>query len=427
MSETPALHTNNRSYQLLAVLAVACLLRLGLVAVWYTPDLNRFQNGDYTLYRIGAEHFRQNAALDNSLFLVRPPAFPLMIDLLGLNDTAVLITNAMLGALAAPLTYVLARQFRLMQRLSLFAALVVAVDPASVLYSSYLGAESLANVTLVLALILLIGSLRSSRQNLALPLSLLGGFMLAASSLARPATFLLWIVLAVWGLVAYRGRWAVIAIFVLSSGFATGVWIVHNGIVFGNYTFSTIGVYNLLYYRAASVESHGAGLSMDETYTELSRRVEERLGHDTAHVDAGTRHGHYAVTAELQPVMQSVALDVFAQYPAIYVLTIPVGAYRILGLTDVASPWLRLLFLGWNVVLVLGLGVGLVGWFRTQQRALFWLVLLVCVYYIGGTLIVQTSGIDTRARTMLTPLMAVATVYGLEYAIRNWALARRRR
>lgn len=405
---------NRDLIQLLTIFALACVLRFALIVAWYTPNLQNFSGGDYELYSIGAEDIQQRGSFDNSLFLIRPPLFPIMISVLGLNANMVLVVNAILGALIAPLTYLFARQCRLSKALSLFAALIVAVDPASIIYTAFLGSEALANISLLISLILLLAGLRSSGLRTGLLLAIVAGVALAFSSLARPATFMLWAVLAVWGMIAYRRKWAFVIVFMLVSAIAVGAWVVHNGVVFGNYTFSTIGTYNLLYYRAASVESRGAGLSLDETYTELSRRVEARLGHDTSKVDAGTRYGHEAATAELQPVIQTVALEVFVKYPIIYLLTLPIGLYHVLVLTDVDSPLATILFIGWNLCLVVATGAGLIVLYRKMRRDMFWFILLICAYYIVGTLVVQTSGIDTRARTMLTPLMAIAAVYWLQ-------------
>ncbi|MCC6613663.1 MAG: hypothetical protein IT320_09315 [Anaerolineae bacterium] len=400
---------------LVVIFVVACAVRLAYVGARYTPDLSSFQDGDYRLYEIGAEHIEQYGRFDNSLFLVRPPAFPILIYLLGLNGTAVLIANVIMGALIAPLTYVLARQWGLAANLSLAAGLIAALDPTSIIYSAYLGSESLANLTLLAALMLLITSVRSRTRPRALPWAALAALALVVSLLARPASFLVWIVLVVWGLLSYRKQWVAVALFALICAGGIGTWIAHNGSVFGNPTFSTIGVYNLLYYRAASVESRGANLPIEDTYVELSRRVEARLGHDTSTVDGATRHGHYAATADLQTAMTGVALDVFTTYPVVYLLTIPIGLWRILGWTQNVPGGLMIVLAVWNLGLVLAAAGGLIALFRHKQYSLFWLILLVCAYYIAGTIIVQTSGIDTRGRTMLTPLLAIGAVYGLSW------------
>ena len=133
--------TSNRRLLLLAVFALAVAVRLALIAIQYTDDLAHFQSGDYTLYRIGGEHICAQGDTSNSLFLLRPPLFPLVVCALGVDDRAVLLANAIIGAALAPLTVILARQLRLGPRPAQAAGLVVALDPASVAYSAWLGAD----------------------------------------------------------------------------------------------------------------------------------------------------------------------------------------------------------------------------------------------------------------------------------------------
>jgi hypothetical protein len=398
---------------LLGVLALALVLRLGLVAVRYTDDLRSFQSGDYKLYYIGAEHIKMYGNFNNSLFLVRPPLFPIMIYALNLNSVAVLLVNAVLGAFVAPFTCILARRLRIPPIPAVLAGLIVALDPASVVYSSYLGAESLATLAMVLSVILLLQAVGATKRPIALAWAIAAAIFLSLSALARPAAYLLWIVLALGVLLVYRQRWQVALLFSALSLVGVVGWIVYNGITFGNYTYSTIGVYNLLYYRAASVEHTATNKDIDSVYTELSTRVEKLLGHDTSNVDSGTRQGHYAATASVQNAMITVALDVFASHPASYLATIPVGIIRMYGWTEILPSWLRFPELIWNALFVFGTALGLWYAYRQRQWLLFWLVLLVIVYYTGGTLAVQTSGLDTRMRSMLTPFMAASSIYAL--------------
>jgi hypothetical protein len=242
----------------------------------------------------------------------------------------------------------------------------------------------------------------------------LAAVFLVASAYVRPAAYLLWIVLVGVGLLVYHSRWRALLVYGALSVLGIGAWVAHNSAVFGNPTFSTIGIYNLLYYRAVSVESLGSGAAVEDTYVELSRRVEEQLGRDTSVVNSGTRHGHYAVTADLQPVMQAVAFEVFRTYPLVYLATIPLGMYRILLSLNSGIPWLQGIALVMNVFLLILAALGLWVWWRARDYAFFWLVFLLCAYFIVGTLSVQTSGIDVRARTMLTPLLAIAALTGVQ-------------
>ena len=117
--------------------------------------------------------------------------------------------------------------------------------------------------------------------------------------------------------------------------------------------------------------------------------------------------------------MTEVASEVFLEHPLEYLLTIPVGLYRVLLEIKIEAhgnnnwglpPWVGIV---WNVALLLAASIGLHNlWHRRDWSAAAFLC-LPCLYFIVGTLLVQTSGIDTRARVMITPLLAVLAAYGL--------------
>jgi hypothetical protein len=83
------------------------------------------------------------------------------------------------------------------------------------------------------------------------------------------------------------------------------------------------------------------------------------------------------------------------------------------GQTQVFGGWQAYLDVIWNVAFTLLAGVGLwLGW-RHKAWPLFWFALLTGLYFVGGTMLVKTAGLDTRERTMLTPLMAACAAYAL--------------
>ena len=169
--------------------------------------------------------------------------------------------------------------------------------------------------------------------------------------------------------------------------------------------------------RAASVRYQATQQDIDAVYAELAGRVEARLGNDTADITAAQRHHHYTGSPALQNALTAVALEVFLEHPLQYLLTIPVGAYRLLIKVSGGLFWLGI---GWNVLL-LALACGGLWRLVAARRwldALF--LLLPSAYFVIGTLLFFTSGIDTRARVMVTPLLAVMATYGL-----LWWLERR--
>lgn len=392
------------------VLAISA--RLALIA-YHNADIGAFESGDYALYRIGGEHIREYGDLTNSLFLLRPPLFPLLIAALKLDHIAILMVNALIGSTLVPLTAILAHQLGLSSRLALGAALITALDPASIVYSSFLGPEPLANAALACMAIALLQAVVYTRGPSSLAWGTVAGAALVLSVLARPAPYLLWIPLTTWALIVYRKQLLAIGIYALVAVIGIGSWVIHNGQVFDNYTVSTVGAYSMLYYRAASVERWATGNNIEDVYIELSRRVEKRMGRDPSQVDVNTRHHHYTGPSELTRVMTAVAIDVYTDHPLYYFATIPVGLARMYGWTNLLPVWSRLPEVLWNIMFVAASAVGL--WCSWRRR--HWLLLcytgLFGLYFTVGTMVSQTSGLDTRMRTMLVPFMAILSVYGI--------------
>lgn len=408
-----------QSYWLAGLFLLALALRLLLLFAWYTDDLHLFESGDYALYRIGAEHWLAHGDFNNSLFLVRPPLFPLVIALLGVNNVLVLLVNAIIGALCAPLTVVLSRALRLPSRLTTIAGLIVAIDPASIIYSSFLGPEPLANLFLLASVIALLKSWTMERTHTALAFGALAGLALVLSMAARPAAFLLWLPLGLWLLLRNRQRWLRLFMFVVPCLLWVLVWTGHNARVLGSATYSTISTYNLLYYRAAAVERLATSDDIDEVYTHLSREVEDRLGNVEVPVDSDRRFHHFTPDAAQQSAMTATALEVFRTYPLHYIALIPVGVFNMFLETGKLSGVWHILDMIWNTALLTGTLIGLLVALRRREWTLFWCVLLVGAYFSVGTLFVQTSGMDTRMRTMLTPFMAVSAAYALSLRLQR--------
>ena len=122
-------------------LAALTLAALGLRLAWglgaLAKDVALVDQGDYASYKIAAQHWLAQGDFSHAMFLVRPPAFPLLIALSGLNDVLVIALNALAGALLVPLTWLLARRLAFGERSALPAALLVAVDPLSIRFTAF--------------------------------------------------------------------------------------------------------------------------------------------------------------------------------------------------------------------------------------------------------------------------------------------------
>ena len=97
---------------LLLITLAGLLLRVGYVLSIYEPSLLSVYLDDFTSYRNAAIDILQgDLEFKNSVYLVRPPLFPLLVAALDIQPILILAVNILLGAAIIPLTYVLARHF----------------------------------------------------------------------------------------------------------------------------------------------------------------------------------------------------------------------------------------------------------------------------------------------------------------------------
>ena len=309
------------------------------------------------------------------------------------------------------MTYVLAKKLGTSERLGLLASIIVAIDPTSIKYSGVLVAEPFANLLLALAFVSMLKARGISKGANALAWAALAGAFVALSALTRPSAYMLWLPMAIWlGIARRQGRILATGALILVGFGGAWLWMNHNATVFGHRTFTTIGNYNLLYYRAASVLHQATGNEIDDVYAELARRVETTLGNDAAKISAKKRHEHYTGSPQLQSAMTEVAMGVFRDHPLHYALTIPPGLFRFLLQVDGPLYWIGLV---WNLALIGTAAFGLSWLIQAKNWTSAVFLALPSVYFMSGTLLVQTSGIDTRARAMITPLLAIMAAHGI--------------
>lgn len=402
-------------HKLIALTLVAIAIRVTWAVVRYQDDPLLVDFGDYVLYEIGAQHWLAERDFSNSLFLVRPPLFALLIAGLGVNAMAVLVVNAVIGGLITPLTFGIARQLGLSEGRALLAAGIFAVDFVAVAYgSALLDSVPLGNIFAVLMVLLLLMIPQATRQRGVL-LGLGAGLALVASMLARPEIYLIWTGLAVWLLVIARQQWRAVLSYVVVCVVGIGMWSAHNGIVFGNYTPSTISTFTMTFYRAASVERMGSGDEIDSVYMDITYRIEEKLGNDPTLATPDTYWGYLSASPAVQSALVSVSGEIFTEYPLIYLGTFAVGFVRMYALDppflrSTAEPGWMYVAVAWNWVLFLSAALGLLLAALQRRWRLFWCVFLVAGYYTAGTLLVKNAGMVGRERAVLTPYMSITAV-----------------
>ena len=190
-----------------------------------------------------------------------------------------------------------------------------------------------------------------------------------------------------------------------------GLWQNHNAQTFGNGSFTSIGAFNLLYYRAAAALHLAQGRQdIDAVKANLARRVEKRLGNSADDIIEDWRARHRAPTAPGEAAMRQVALEVIKRHPAEFALAALVGAHQ-----SLVEVWGALTIPGavWNIALLFAAALGLRSLFYQRRWLEAMFLLLPCLYFIAGTVLVCTTCMDTRARVMITPLLAIMAAYGV--------------
>ena len=407
----------------LTLLALALRLAWGLLAL--ASDVALVDQGDYASYKLPAQHFLEHGDFNDRLFLVRPPAFPLLIALAGLNDAVVIALNALAGALLAPLTWLLARRLGLRGGSALLAALLVAIDPLSVRFTAFLGPEALAFVGTLALMLCLLALLQARTQRRAILWGIAAALMLLLSVYARPASYLIWSGLALWLLMLNRRRWPALLTFVLISLAGMQLWVNHNAAAFGNPSLSTIGTWTMTYYRAMPVLRLATGMSVAESEAQITAAVATRLGEDPAQAD---RHRWFAASPEEEAALNHISLATFRDYPLAWLATFPTGLLRFFDLVPPLAPRSELLNpahyprLLWNWALLLAALAGLWRLARERRWLIFWCVFLFVGYFTAGTLAVKVAALNGRESRILIPFLAIAAVCGLQ-----WLLTRLRR
>jgi hypothetical protein len=237
---------------LLGLLVVACALRIAVVA-WHFDDLTIDRDAYGTIARnlVNGEGFCTEPGRPTAF---RPPLYPILLAACRTVDGVALIAalHVLLGTVTTGMTWFLAQRLGLTPIGRLLAAVLVAVDPLLLLYSTQLMTETLFTF-LVTGLLLSLQHVGSSRQ------AVTAGVFFGLAALCRPTIWafaiLTLLVAAFWMLRCRAIGRAVFpgttrhraAVFALTAGLVISPWVVRNLVVFNNpILMTTHGGYTLL-------------------------------------------------------------------------------------------------------------------------------------------------------------------------------------
>lgn len=420
-----ALERADRRRRLPILLAATFAIRLPFIVTGLMESV-RFRSNDSVGYlklakNLGAGYLDRSADLFD-LGLNRTPAFPLFVLATGgtVQPIFTVVAQLLLSGLIVGLTYVIGRRY-FGDTVATVAALVMALDPASAVYSALLQPETLGTVLLVAAVWLVLP--RPNPHRLAF---LGGGLLLGSAVLVRPIALALPIVVvpAVWFLWRHQKPMAACLAVVVGFAVPVGGWTLRNQLVAGVPTVSSILGEQLLTTGAAGAVQQERTLERVDGETYLRREVDDRAGED-------------ANSAERSRVAADLAVRQILKHPVGMVKHLAGGAARTMGgparqmvLTTLAgrrvgdrlyaggptafpaplAAALVVLQLAFLAVVYLGMVVG--AWVLVRRRSWAMLALLVGLIAYFGLSAPGLAG-HSRFRVPATPYIALLAGVGL--------------
>ncbi len=210
----------------------------------------------------------------------RTPVYPLFIALLyclfGEQNLAIAAVQALLGAMTAGLTYLLARHL-VGERGAFIGGLCLALSLGPIVYTAYILTEILSTLLLVSMTLALVLYLQKARLAWLVGCGLLAGLAI----LCRPITLGYPLLCALLLGLAHRGEWRRVLVAALAllgtAGLTIAPWVVRNVRVVGLPTVSTINDVNLFLYDAVALKADLEGVAQESMRTELMQRAQDIL------------------------------------------------------------------------------------------------------------------------------------------------------
>jgi 4-amino-4-deoxy-L-arabinose transferase-like glycosyltransferase len=254
------------------ILLVCFLLQLGLIThvlerdpgFMAEPDTESYERPAKSLVARGL--YEQRPGVPE---VERTPGYPVFLAAVfgtGAGRRAVVAAQVLLRLLGVLLLYHMVKKVCSVP-VACGAAVLLAVDPSSIIYSGRILSETLFTALMILFVDLCWRMMRGERCGTGL--SLAAGTTLAYSTLVRPISYYLAYVMLPF-MVFYRSARGdrprellrLVAAFVLPSLVLVGGWHQRNRLVAGRATFSYFERDNMLFYRAVQLEARARGMDL---------------------------------------------------------------------------------------------------------------------------------------------------------------------
>jgi 4-amino-4-deoxy-L-arabinose transferase-like glycosyltransferase len=409
-SSTDSSSTCSFDVQLTAILVVAGVLRLSILLI-RSSKTSRFLSHDSASYLTLSRDFDAFASTSNphfSLSMLRTPVYPLYLaatrEMTGSSIVGPMLLQVLVAVGLVYVTYRLGLSL-FGRSAALWAALFLAVDPLSIIYSSLVLTDMLFTFFLAWSVLLL---WRPTDNRWARGLA--SGLLLGVATLTRPVSLYLSVVLTIGYLILEREhlrRAAVVALsFIVGFGLVAGGWVIRNDVMGGVSTISTIEGHNLLYFRAVGALEEGQNLQPYQAYSYVSTQLRTEL---PPHPSLG----------QIDRVEESIGRTIILNNPIGYAKEVISGGGRLAfgtgsaesvpatagHATDVVDTYGDLYLLVLYVLVVVGLWVA---W--REHRLRNCLLPLIVIFYLA----IVSSGLDaySRFRVPIMPFLALLAGLG---------------
>ena len=370
-------------------------------------------------YEVLARQLLVGNGFSQELFSYRPPLQPMFIAFIyGLVGSASPLVAAFaqtfVGAGVGALAFFVAHELRTPRLVQLWAGLLVALDPASVIIGLTLMAETLSNLFVAAGTLFAVRLLRSGELKDA---AATGG-CIALATLARPTSIYLWVPIVII-IIRFVPRFLP-RVAVFTAVFVVGVlpWYVRNQVYHNVFTFSTVGNFDLLFYGAVSVKHWATGESPQELEAQFAYELDRRLGRAQSreHYDYSSKWKFLvADDPQVNVEVTRMALEVFREHPFAYFATAPLPLVKMYAYTNYLSPLdsIHLMEMLFNLAFYVLSLCGIIWAWLNREHILLTSTLIPIIYFSVIPLFSGSgSGMDTRARTPFAFCLAILAARG---------------
>lgn len=401
-----------RRISLIAILAVALVVRLGAASWWESrlPQGSQFGLPDSDSYWALAKTIAQGKPYQyptDEFRIIRTPGYPALLAplfVVGGDNPPVLWARwlgAVLGTLAVGGVAWLAWQLYDF-RAGLLAALACAFDPGAVALSVFVLSEAPFCPLMVLHLIFWCRSWKASRQTPMLAWGLAGGLVAAAATLMRPSWLLFIPFALVVGLATGGQRRRHLAIgtaMLVGLAIGMGPWWVRNYQITGRFVPTTLQIGASLYDGLSPAATGASQMDFTVDFYWQQKREDK----------ARTSPRSEMFEVRLDRRMRDAALDWARRHPGAALRLAGVKFLRMWNVwpnaTDLRSRTLRLVVaVGYGPLLVLGLA----GVVRFARRGWPYVLCFLPALYFTGLHVVFVSSIRYRQPPMLAIIVLAA-------------------